>query len=151
MRSLLTWFCAVLLFAAADPANAAWYEAKSKHFIIYADQSPKVLADFGTRLEKFDQAVRALLKMDDPAVGDGNRVTVYVLPTDVDVRKLVGDTSGFISGFYTGRATGSLVYIAKRNGPDGTLGADGILFHEYSHHLMMQQLEHAYPEWYVEG
>ena len=57
--------------------------------------------------------------MDDPAIGDGNRLTVYVLPTDADVRKLAGDTTGFLSGFYTGRATGSLAYIAKRNGPEG--------------------------------
>jgi tetratricopeptide (TPR) repeat protein len=151
MRSLLVWLSAALLFVAAGPANAAWYKSNSKHFIIYADQNPKVLADFASRLERFDQAVRALLKMDDPAVGDGNRVTVYVLPTDADVRKLIGDTTGFIFGFYTGRATGSLVYIGKRNGPDGSLGADAILYHEYSHHLMMQQLDRPYPEWFVEG
>jgi tetratricopeptide (TPR) repeat protein len=151
MRSVWTRFAAAVLAASGTQANAAWYEAQSKHFIIFADQNPKALADFGTRLEKFDQAVRLLLKMDDPVVGDGNRLTVYVLPSDADVRKLVGDTTGFISGFYTGRATGSLAYIAKRNGDNGDMGAETILYHEYSHHLMMQQLDRAYPEWYVEG
>jgi tetratricopeptide (TPR) repeat protein len=151
MRTSLACCVAAVVAVTGTQANAAWYEAQSKHFVIYADQNPKALADFGTRLEKFDQAVRVLLKMDDPVVGDGNRLTVYVLPTDADVRKLAGDNTGFLSGFYTGRATGSLAYIAKRNGPEGDSGAETILYHEYSHHLMMQQLDHAYPEWYVEG
>jgi hypothetical protein len=151
MRSVL-WGClAAALVSTCAPANAAWYEAKSKHFIVYADLNPRVLNDFSTRLERFDQAARLLLKMDDPPVGDGNRLTVYVLPTDADVQKLAGDRTGFIAGFYTGRATGSLAFIAKRNGGGGDLGAEGVLYHEYSHHLMMQQLSHAYPEWYVEG
>jgi hypothetical protein len=80
MRLLLVW--AALAFASAGPACAAWNEASSKHFIVYADLNPKVLSDFSSRLERFDQAARLLLKMDDPAVGDGNRLNVYVLPTD---------------------------------------------------------------------
>ena len=44
--------------AVAAPAHADWYQASSKHFIIYADESPKLLEDFATRLERFDQAVR---------------------------------------------------------------------------------------------
>ena len=149
MRLLLVWVA--LAFASAVPAHAAWNEASSKHFIVYADLSPRVLSDFSSRLERFDQAVRLLLDMDDPPVGEGNRLSVYVLPTDTDVQKLAGDTTGFIAGFYTGRATGSLAFIAKRNGHGDEVGAEGVLYHEYAHHLMMQQLDHSYPEWYVEG
>lgn len=149
MRLQLVW--AALAFASAGPAHAAWNEASSKHFIVYADLNPRVLSDFSSRLERFDQAARLLLKMDDPPVGDGNRLCVYVLPTDTGVQKLAGDTSGFIAGFYTGRATGSLAFIAKRNGHGDEVGAEGVLYHEYAHHLMMQQLDHPYPEWYVEG
>ena len=50
-------------------------------------------------------------------IGDGNRLTVFVLPTDADVRKLAGDTTGFISGFYTGRATGSLALLRSGTAP----------------------------------
>lgn len=149
MRLLFVWVA--LAFASGGPAHAAWNEASSKHFIVYADLNPKVLSDFSSRLERFDQAARVLLKMDDPPVGDGNRLSVYVLPTATEVQKLAGDTSGFIAGFYTGRATGSLAFIAKRNGPGDDAGAEGVLYHEYAHHLMMQQLDHPYPEWYVEG
>lgn len=148
MRQSLAWICAVASVL-ATPAHAVWYKASSKHFVIYADENPKTLSDFATHLERFDGAARILLGMDDAPVGDGNRLTVYVLPTDADVRKLVGDKNGFISGFYTGRVEGSLAYIPKRD--HGELGANTVLFHEYTHHLMMQQLTEPYPEWYVEG
>jgi tetratricopeptide (TPR) repeat protein len=131
------------------PAHASWYSAKSKHFVIYADENPRNLSDFATRLERFDQAARILLHMDDPVVGDGNRLTIYVFPTDADVRKLAGDKSGFLSGFYKGRVEGSLAYIPKSD--KGELGEESVLYHEYTHHLMMQQLSEPYPQWYVEG
>jgi len=143
------------IFAAismSSAANAAWHEARSKHFVIYADENPKSLLEYATKLEQFDAAVRTILIMNDPPVGDGNRLTVYVMPTDNDVRELAGDKSGFLSGFYKGPATGPLAYVPKRNGNKGSsLGTETIFYHEYAHHLMMQQLDQPYPEWYVEG
>ena len=149
--SLFLRVAAVAAFVSASTANAAWHEARSKHFVIYANENPKELLEYATKLEKFDAAVRTILTMGDPPVGDGNRLTVFVMPTDGDVRKLAGDKTGFISGFYTGRATGPLAYVPKRTGGAGSLGTGTIFYHEYAHHLMMQQLDHPYPEWYVEG
>ena len=40
MRSFLNCLAAVALFVSA-PAHAAWQEARSKHFIIYANESAK--------------------------------------------------------------------------------------------------------------
>lgn len=142
----------VAVATASSSASAAWYEARSEHFIIYADESPKALQEYAAKLERFDQAVRTILKMQDPPVGDGNRLTVFVLPTDDAVRRLVGDTTGFIRGFYKGRASGSLVYVPKRSGGQSVdLGSDSIFYHEYAHHLMAQQLDQAYPMWFGEG
>ena len=148
MRLLFLGIAAASTLAFAAPANAAWQVAKSKHFIIYADEKPKALAEFASRLERFDQAARILLKMDDPVVGDGNRVTLFVMPSAKDVQKLAGDS--FLAGFYVGQASGPLAYVAKGD-EDSTLSTDTIFFHEYAHHLMMQQLDQPYPEWYVEG
>lgn len=137
------------LSAVAAPASAAWNVAKTKHFIIYANKNPKTLRDFATKLEKFDQGVRAAINMDDPPIGDGNRLSVFALPSEEDVRALIHDKTGFIGGFYTGRVRGSLAYI-----PEHALDYDGnnaLFFHEYTHHLMMQDLDRPYPEWYVEG
>lgn len=154
MRSL--WrglLAALLLCAASSHAHAAWHEAKSKHFIIYSDDEPARLRDFATRLEKFDRAVRVASGMDDPPVGDGNRLTVFVLSDGAAVRKLIGDRSGFVLGFYFGQASGSVAYVPRRSG-DGSkwdLDAETVFFHEYAHHLMMQRLDKPYPQWLVEG
>jgi tetratricopeptide (TPR) repeat protein len=148
MRFLFLSIVAASALTFAGPANAAWQVAKSKHFIIYSNDRPKAVQEFATRLERFDQAARILLRMDDPVVGDGNRVTVFVMPTIKDVQKLAGDS--FLAGFYTGRASGSLAYVAKSD-DETDLSTGTILFHEYAHHLMMQQLDQPYPEWYVEG
>lgn len=153
MRKLLSIFVAALICAPAGEARAAWHEVKSRHFIIYSNDSPKALHEFATRLEKFDGAARTLLRMEDPPLGDGNRLTIFVLPTEADVRKLAGDKSGFLKGFYSGRASGSLAYVPKRTdgGSRSEFGAETVFYHEYAHHLMMQQLSHPFPEWYVEG
>src|SRR4051794_254778 len=106
MRIWPILMAAAATVGAVAPANAAWYKASSKHFVIYADDRPQALTEFTTRLERFDRAARALLQMDDPVVGDGNRVTVFVMARDADVQKLAHDN--FISGFYTGRVAGPL-------------------------------------------
>src|SRR3954468_14064713 len=147
MRILLAAVAA--LFAAA-PASAAWNVAQSKHFVIYANENPRDLSEFATRLERFDGAARKAIRMEDPVVGKGNRLTVFVLPTAQDVRAINGDKSGWLAGFYSGRVTGSLAYVPRRLDNSNT-DADAIFFHEYTHHLMMQSIDRPYPEWYVEG
>src|SRR3954451_9623151 len=152
MRALLAWCVAAVAAVSGAPASASWYQASSKHFVIYANESPKALTDFANRLERFDQAVRFLRAMDDPPVGDGNRLTVFVLPSVGAVQKLMGGDR-FIEGFYTGRASGSYAFVPRSTGEDraGELTADTIFFHEYSHHLMFQTIDRPLPEWVVEG
>lgn len=147
MRVFLAFLVTAVI---AAPASAAWNVAESKHFVIYADESPRQLSDFATQLERFDQAVRYATLMDDPEIGKGNRLTVFVLPTEKDVQSIMGDKTGFFAGFYTGRVAGSLAYVSRQvdyDDPD----KNSIFFHEYTHHLMKQALERPYPEWYVEG
>lgn len=152
MRSLLIRSAAAALVLYAGTAHAAWYQASSKHFVIYADDNPKSLRDFAIRLERFDAGVRLLDHMSDPPVGDGNRLTVFVLPHAADVRALAGDKTGFLDGFYTGRVAGPLAYIARDAATYGqAFSKDTIFFHEYTHHLMMQDFDQPYPEWFVEG
>lgn len=148
---LLSWAGAILALTVAAPASAAWNVAQSKHFIIYSDDNPKHLYEFASKLERFDQAVRVATHMIDPQIGDGNRLTVFVLPKVTDVRSMMGDKTGFFAGFYKGRVAGSVVYVPKKsNDPDEIIG-DELFFHEYGHHLMGQDLDHPYPEWYIEG
>lgn len=148
MRSSLGWLYAAALFTAV-PAHSAWYRAASKHFVIYADESPKQLQEFASKLERFDQAARISMSMADPQVGDGNRLTVFVVPTEKDVHLIMGDKKAWQAGFYTGRVQGSLAYVPRKT--ESMDDPDALFFHEYTHHLMMQDLDRPYPEWYVEG
>ena len=40
--------------------NAKWYEAKSRHFTVYSEQTPDELKTYSTRLERYDGAIRAV-------------------------------------------------------------------------------------------
>lgn len=168
MRNIATAAVAAVALAASAPADATWYRASSEHFLIYSEQKPKALREFAEDLEKFDGAVRFLRGMEDQPPGLGNRITIFTLRNAGEVQRLIGDKSGFIQGFYKGSAAGSVAYVTRGDGPNGdrrkptgsnltiesvTRGMDGetILLHEYSHHLMMQDLAVPYPEWLVEG
>lgn len=105
LRRLL--FAAGLALLSAGQAVAAWNEAKTKHFIIYSEQSPKALHAFAERLERFDAAVRLIRRMPDPELTDGGKVTIYVLPTLAALQKLHSDRSSNVYGFYIPRASGS--------------------------------------------
>jgi len=149
MRSLLA--CLVTsAFVFSSPVAAAWNAARSRHFVIYANEGPGELSEFATKLERFDQAARLAMRMDDPDQGKGNRLTIFVLSSTRDVQSVVGDKTGWLAGAYTGRVSGSLAYV-PRSLDNPRVDPDSIFFHEYTHHLMMQALDRPYPEWYVEG
>jgi tetratricopeptide (TPR) repeat protein len=166
MRKFAATTLAAVSLVASEPAAATWYRASSEHFLIYSEQKPQALLEFAQDLEKFDGAVRVLRGMQDLPPSEGNRITIFTLPTAAEVQRLYGDKSGFIDGFYKGSAAGSVAYVARGDRAPGsrrkigsmtfeslTAGMDGetILLHEYSHHLMMQDLAVPYPEGLVEG
>lgn len=141
---------------ASSQAVAAWHKASTAHFVIYADDSPAKLREFATRLEKFDRAVRQVRGMSDPPMGDGNRLTVIVVPTVDDVQKLAAHKTGMtpnLAGFYTARAEGSLAIVPKRSNDTrmGDFADHETFFHEYAHHLMFYDLSVAMPLWFSEG
>ena len=153
----MSWFlrCSVaaMALACSSLAQAAWHKASSKHFIIYSQQRPEQLRAYAEKLERFDQAARRVLAKSDPAIGDGNRLSIFVLDDVEAVQKLHGTRDDFLAGFYVGRYSGSVAFTPRRaqEGWDGGLKADSVFFHEYNHHLMFQQFDQPYPNWYIEG
>lgn len=161
MRFRLSLVVAALLVAPA-PAHAAWYEAKSKHFIIYADEGPNELKQYAEKLERFDKAVRYIRGMEDPELTDSGRVTIFVLPDAESVGQLLG--SFWVRGFYASRADGSYAFVPRRSGVMMVQGASGgtgtvkdnlspqaVFFHEYAHHLQLQDWTGVMPVWVAEG
>ena len=153
MRRLLLLVLTTCAAFAAAPAEAAWQRASSKHFIIYSDEKPNDLRWFAERLERFDSAVRNVRDMGDPTIGDGNRLTVFVVRNAEEVQKLIRDSTGYVRGFYLPRASGSVAFVPRQSGSgsEWDLDADTVFFHEYAHHLMMQDLNSPAPAWLVEG
>ncbi len=145
---------AVAMAALMMPSHAcaAWHEAKSKHFIIYADLEAASLKEYAERLERFDQAVRLVRGMDDPQLTDAQRLTVYALRGEDAVARLANNSMA--RGFYRPRASGSVAFVPRRAGSkydDRDLDAETIFFHEYAHHLQLESSTIALPAWVVEG
>lgn len=152
MRLSLAKLAVAGLILCSGTAHAAWYEAKSKHFIIYADDNPNRLTKFAERLERFDQAVRRVRGMEDPELTDSNRLRVYVLRSEGAVSKLIG--SSLALGMYQPRASGAVAFVPRSAGStfnEWDLDTETIFFHEYAHHLQLQYASLALPEWVVEG
>lgn len=152
MRIMRIWlWAAMALMSAASPGRAAWHEAKTKHFIIYGDDAPSELRDYAIKLERFDQAARLARQMGDPPLTDANRLTIYLLREVGELDRVVGSGSG-VYGMYITRAAGSFAFVAKKTARrDGDLDSDIIFFHEYAHHLLLQNAAAALPAWLVEG
>ncbi len=150
MRNLLACVAAAAA-GLSTPASGAWHVAESKHFVIYSDDDQNRLRDFATRLEKFDKAVRIVRAMGDPALTPSRRLTVFVVKNEAAIEKLMGFEG--VRGMYVGRAGGSFAFVPRKSG-DGSrfdLGSEAVFFHEYAHHLQLQQANGMLPVWFVEG
>lgn len=145
-RKCVVALAATLLSSTA--AHADWYRATSKHFVVYSNDSLADVKDYTTRLEQFDQGIRAWHLAPQDKRGASARVTVFVLDDISAIAQLAGRTG--VAGFYSPHA-GESVAFTPRSG-DSDLGARAILFHEYTHHWMLTNwTDAALPPWFVEG
>jgi hypothetical protein len=81
-----------------------------------------------------------------------NRVTVYVVRDEREVRALYGNTKSTVSGFYVPRAGGSMAIVPAVQTRNGTLTWSMlVLLHEYAHHFMISASSAAVPRWMNEG
>jgi tetratricopeptide (TPR) repeat protein len=164
MRFVLACLAAVAAMPLSAPAVANWYRASSQHFVIYSEQKPKSLHNYAEELERFDQAVRLIHGMQEQPFSKGNRVTIFDVGID-KVQQLLHDDSGMIAGFYHGSVEGSVAFVSRSNPiqfqvstgeltpkvNNAEFGPDTVLLHEYSHHLMAEDLNRPYPQWLEEG
>ncbi len=143
---------AALLLATASPVSAAWQVAKSKHFVVYSDDSAKNLLEYTTRLERFDKAFRVFREFKDGDIRPETRVTIFFHGTVTDMEKLAHRRN--VAGFYLARAGAPVAFVpseARQVRPE-SLTSQQIFFHEYTHHLMLTNWTGlALPGWFVEG
>lgn len=153
--SNLKWVLAASVAAVAAPAGAAWQQASSKHFIIYGDMPAEEMKAYASKLETFDAAARLIRSMKDPTVGDGNRVQVFVVSSMLEVNRLLGEAGGRVGGYYQGLVSGPLIVtpqkIRRLNLRTDRIEPEVVFFHEYTHHLQLQNTQRPMPAWMTEG
>jgi tetratricopeptide (TPR) repeat protein len=140
---------AASMLLAPSLAHADWYEASSKHFVVYSDDNPDKLKAYTARLERFDQTLRFLTGTPDKPLSPMMRVHVFVVANVNEVQRLAGYSGP--AGFYSSRATGPVAFVPKDDG-SGSLDAQTILQHEYAHSFMFSSWPGVvFPKWFVEG
>ena len=135
-------------------SRAAWHEASSEHFVVYADQSYRQVLRYTEKLERFHAALRTVVPGKGLPPSPSNRVTVYVVRGARKVKELYGDkATRYLNGFYRGRAGGSIAIVPRISGTAGSSASrsEQTLLHEYAHHYMYSNTERLLPRWYVEG
>lgn len=137
-------FAFLVVLGFSQPIQAAWYKVETGKFIFYGTSS-KSLREDALRLEQFDALLRQRLSI--PENPGEYKLSVYVLSGESEVRKVYGEGSKDIAGFYTANEAGLLAVVPRSSG-DFT---DTILYHEYAHHLMLHHMATRFPAWYIEG
>jgi hypothetical protein len=145
----LGWLATLVAFMAASPASATWLEARTRHFVLYADMGEKGIRDRAMALERLDWAMRRFMRVEDAEDTAHNQVTVYwVAPSEFQSLCKCPD----IAGFYQPRVNGSVAFASRNpSGDDEQDFGRVVLFHEYAHHFLLGSYDLAFPAWFSEG
>jgi hypothetical protein len=140
----------MLLFVTpqAGAQDGAWRRAEGANFIVYSRGGERPLREAVQTLEQFDALLRVLTgaQQQETIV----KLPIYLLRNRSDLDVIYPGVTQWTRGFYTYQTELVAAFaIYTDNGWEG--GARQILFHEYTHHFMMQHFSAAYPAWYVEG
>jgi Flp pilus assembly protein TadD len=155
MIAMLVRGCALALsLLIAQPALAAWHEASSDHFVIYADDKEANVRRYAENLERYHAAMAFLLNREMEPPSPSNRVVIYAVGSQRDVRDLANSRSRYIAGFYVPRAGASRAFVQNlANDPSGEYPSIStiVLLHEYAHHFLLSSSSFAMPRWLNEG
>jgi hypothetical protein len=158
-RSPLRFYLALmaLLGAILFPveARAEWHQVSTNHFVIYGDSSEKKLRRFSEQLERFHGAMALVTGQTRDLPSPSNRVTIYLVGSMGEVRKLHGGgaASRYIGGFYRPQAGRTVAVVPRVTDDSDDLFTPGmsILLHEYAHHFLISANSFPTPRWVSEG
>jgi tetratricopeptide (TPR) repeat protein len=140
------------LFGFGAPASAAWYEASSDHFVIYADDSESDVREFSQNLERYHSALEYVTGREVAKPSPSNRLVIFVVGNQSDIRRLAGTNSRSIAGFYVPRAGASRAFVQNIQMKSGYPSfSTTVLLHEYAHHFLIASSSYAMPRWWSEG
>lgn len=117
---LKTLLAGVVLFH-SSLTFAAWREASSEHFVLYAEESESDLRMFAEKLELFHKAMTVLFPPRQETPSPSNRPTIYSVGSKRQLLKIHGTDDATVSAFYVPQAGAATAYIpsinASREGP----------------------------------
>ncbi|MBA3668780.1 MAG: hypothetical protein H0W71_01740 [Sphingomonas sp.] len=91
--------------------------------------------------------------MTDPALSDAGRVKIYVVSDYDNIDRFLGIAN--VRGMYVPQTSGLIAFVPKMSRDKGEiffeLNSQIIFFHEYAHHLQLQNTSAVIPRWLVEG
>jgi hypothetical protein len=145
-------FCVAAAILMMTPQARAqdgdWRRAESENFVVYSRGGERALRGVVQNLEHFNDLLHDLTGAERPETP--TRLAVYLLRDESALRVVWPTVGENIRGFYTYDPESVEAFAIHADaGWEG--GAQQILFHEYTHHFMMQYFRTAYPAWYVEG
>lgn len=130
------------------PAEARWLEVQTEHFDIYGDISEREAAAYAMQLERFDHLLRTIANFPSKLESESAKVTVYAVPLNM-VQSLAHSSN--IGGFYNTNVQSTLAVMPLSVPSNWDLGANHVMFHEYTHHIFLSSAEATYPSWVHEG
>ena len=141
----------LLLCATAVPSAQAetWHRADTANFVIFSSGKERELQRLAEKVERLDALLRMLYRI--PAEPAEAKLTIYLFDRVEDVRDAAGNTGNTLHGYYQSHILGSYFVSHLEDGSKFELGAQAVLFHEYTHHFMARYFRFAYPAWYREG
>lgn len=134
------------LIAAPQAAQARWLKAETERFAVYSDGGEAELRTFATKLATFDRILRFRHGVDERS--SERKLAVYLVRGPQQLQRIAPRIGYGVYGFYRATPRG-IVAVAIRD--DRGFGADDVLFHEYTHHFMLEYFPVAYPAWLIEG
>lgn len=125
-------------------AAGEWLHTQTPAFSLYGRVSAKTLVEMAHDLEDFDGLLRTLHSVDTRL--SGKPLPIYVVPRLFDLQKVI---PGLKAGGFYSASVGDVFAVTTLEGDQDD--SRRVLFHEYTHHFMMQYAPAAYPAWLVEG
>ena len=128
------------LFASSD----SWYEYKSHNFTIYSDVNKKEVENVIQDMERFRVAALRFTGIKD--FKENEKLRLFYFDDSDSFYRFLDNRN--VAGFFH-RTWNGPVIMARSSGHN--MDVSGLMFHEYTHHLMRQRSMLRYPRWYSEG
>lgn len=143
---------------AAEPPtpDPGWWRAEGPHFVVFGHGPQAEVRMAAERLEGFDGLLRTVHGRPKGEPASARKLTVYVVQDRDEFQRFVPGAWKDMVGIYTAGLDD--IFAVSTTNPGGTYlyaltrqFGDPVMFHEYTHHFMLQYYASAYPAWLTEG